>query len=128
MLDFAFIFNKPVIYADINFDKGQYDYYFLKEEPWSLTMLPKIGMALTMENVDKAKDLIEECLTNPKFKETREQARDEIWQHRGEGAVRVADYLCNKLKELEAKEAEEIKAAESKSKKKKAKVEAGAKA
>jgi len=84
-------------------------------------MLPKIGMALTMENVENAKDLIEECLTNPKFKETREQARDEIWQHRGEGAVRVADYLCNKLKELNEKEAAELKAAESKSGKKKAK-------
>ena len=130
MLDFAFIFNKPVIYADINFDKGQYDYYFLKEEPWSLTMLPKIGMALTMENVENVKDLIEECLTNPKFKETREQARDEIWQHRGEGAVRVADYLCNKLKELEEKEAAEIKAAEEKASKKgkKAKTEKKAEA
>ena len=128
MLDFAFIFNKPVIYADINFDKGQYDYYFLKEEPWSLSMLPKIGMALTMENVENVKDLIEECLTNPKFKETREQARDEIWQHRGEGAKLVADYLVNELDELNKKEAEELKAAETKDKKKKTKVKAEAKA
>ena len=109
MLDFAFIFDKPVIYADIEFDKGQYDYYFLKEEPWSLTMLPKIGMGLTIDNAAGVKDLIEECLTNPKFKETRAQAREEIWQCRGEGASNTADYIVAKLKQLEQKEENENK-------------------
>ena len=116
MLDFAFIFDKPVIYADIEFDKGQYDYYFLKEEPWSLTMLPKIGMGLTIENAGNVKDLIEECLTNPKFKETRAQAREEIWQCRGNGAVNTADYIVAKMKQLEQKKEEEIKNAEGKKK------------
>lgn len=100
MLDFAFIFDKPVIYADIEFDKGQYDYYFLKDEPWSIRMLPKIGMGLTIENSGNVKELIEESLNNPRFSETRAQAREEIWQHRGEGAARTADYLIRKLNEI----------------------------
>lgn len=100
MLDFAFIFDKPVIYADIEFDKGQYDYYFLKDEPWSIRMLPKIGIGLTMENSSNIKDLIEKSLNDPGFAATRMEAREEIWQHRGEGAKRTCDYLIRKLGEL----------------------------
>ena len=58
---------------------------------------------------DGVKDLIEECLTNPKFKETRAQAREEIWQCRGEGASNTADYIVAKLKQLEQKEENENK-------------------
>ena len=100
MLDFAFIFDKPAIYADIEFDKGQYDYYFLKDEPWSIRMLPKIGIGLTMENSSNIKDLIEKSLNDPGFAATRMEAREEIWQHRGEGAKRTCDYLIRKLGEL----------------------------
>ena len=67
-------------------------------------MLPKIGMGLTMENAGNVKALIEECLNNPKFRETRAQAREEIWQCRGKGAANTADFIVAKLKQLEQKE------------------------
>lgn len=104
MLDFALVFDKPVIYADVEFDKGQYDYYFLKEEPWSLTMLPTIGTCLTQENAADITTLIESALTGENFAEGRAKAREDIWQCVGRGAVNTVDFLENKLKDLQTED------------------------
>jgi CDP-glycerol glycerophosphotransferase (TagB/SpsB family) len=47
VFDFALVFDRPVIYADVSFDKGVYDASWLEEELWTYEILPKIGVQLT---------------------------------------------------------------------------------
>lgn len=106
IFDFALVFDKPIIYADTSFDKSPYDACWLKEETWTFSTLPKIGEQLSEEKLDDLKELIDNCLSEPKRQEAREAAREETWQFRGEAAKRTVDYLEKKLNEIRAKEAE----------------------
>lgn len=96
MFDFTLVFDKPIIYADVSFDKGYYDASWLDEELWTLTVLPKLSRQLTAENAGNIKALIDECLNSKEFAEGREQARKETWAHIGGSIPRTADYLVEK--------------------------------
>ena len=102
MFDFALVFNKPVIYADTSFDTAPYDACWLDEETWTFSTLPKIGVQLTEDNLGQIKDVIDVCLTETRYAEGRQNARDEAWAHIGESAVRTVDYLVKKRSELTA--------------------------
>ena len=108
MFDFALVFDKPIIYTDTNFDKGPYDAWWLDEELWTFEILPSLGMNLKADNLERLKELIDTCIDDVRFTQGRELARQETWEHQGEGAKRVADFLVNKYQELKAKEAMEI--------------------
>ena len=62
--------------------------------------------ALTEENMPRLRELIDECLSDPRFVNGREEVKAETWMYPGEGAVRTADYLCEKYKELVPEEDE----------------------
>lgn len=97
IFDFSLVYDKPVIYADTTMDTAPYDACWLKEELWTYSILPKIGQHLDANNLENIKELIDNCLTDPRFHEGREQARRETWAHIGEAACRVTDYLLEKL-------------------------------
>ena len=48
--------------------------------------------------------MIDECIDDPRYAAEREEVRRETWVYPGEGAVRAADYLINKYKELTGRE------------------------
>lgn len=99
--EFAFIHNKPIIYTDTNFDLSVYDAWWLKDSPlWVYSALPRIGRKLTQENMSNIKDLIDECLTDERYSEGRQAAKNETWANQGKGAEIVADYLISKYEEL----------------------------
>lgn len=100
MFDFSLVFDKPVIYADTEFDKSPYDSWWLDTPVWNFTALPRIGEKLTLDNFDSLKEMINNCLTNPKYTEGRKEVRSETWAYPGEGATRTADYLINKYQML----------------------------
>ena len=64
-------------------------------------LLPSIGQELGMDNVDSIKELIDDCLTETRFQEGRDRAREESWARRGESAIAITDYLLEKRRELE---------------------------
>ena len=102
MFDFTLVFGKPIIYADVSFDKGPYDASWLDEEMWTLTVLDRLGKQLTPENVEHIGDLIDECLNAPEFAAGREQTRRETWVNIGKSVEATADYLVKKEKEIKA--------------------------
>ena len=118
-LDFALVFDRPIIYTETEFDKEIYDASWLEEELWILTTLPKIGQKLTEENLPDVKTLIDQCLSEEKYQAAREAARQETWVNIGKSASLCADYLIRKEEELLAEEARE-KAEEEKAAKEKA--------
>lgn len=100
IFDFSLVYDKPVIYADTEFDKSPYDAWWLETPYWTFTALPRIGQKLTVDNMDTLKEMIDTCLMDPKYAKGRREVRLETWEHKGEGAKRVVDFCLKKYQEL----------------------------
>ncbi len=107
IFDFTLVFNKPLIYTNVDFDIRPFDADWIDETPWTLRILPDLGIELGEDNVGNIKELIDKCIDDPSFTEGREKARDEAWGYIGEGAKRSADFVIEKYNEVVAKKAEE---------------------
>lgn len=93
ILDYTFIFNKPVIYADTNFDTLPYDADWLNEPMWSLKVLPSLGVKLEEKDFSNIANIITETINSKGLEESRAKVRDEAWQCRGNAAKNIVDYL-----------------------------------
>ena len=93
VFDFALVFDKPVIYADVSFDFEPYDAGWLNNEMWTFRALPKVGVQLTQENAGRLPELIEEVLHSEQFAEGRKEAIAETWANTGNSVPAIADYL-----------------------------------
>ena len=100
VFDFSLIYDKPVIYTDPNFNLAPYDAWFLSHPLWTLSALPRIGKELKMDDLDNIKELIDACLEDSRYAAGRKEVRDETWVYQNEGAVRSAEYLIAKYREL----------------------------
>ncbi len=100
LFDFALVYDKPVIYTNYGFKLDLYDAWWLDRPLWTLSALPRIGCELKMENMNAIKQMIDDCLMNPVYETGRSEVRTETWEHYGEGAVRVVDYLIDKYDHL----------------------------
>ena len=104
MYDFAFIFNKPVIYTNAQFKKDPYDAWCIEGETWMLSTIRKLGRELKSDNIDGIKDLIDTCIKESNEGTKIREARDETWCNIGKSSVLTADYLISKLGELDKSE------------------------
>lgn len=100
VFEFSLIYDKPVIYTDPKMDLSVYDAWWLDQTTWTVTALPRLGEELRAENMDELKDLIDRCLSDPRYAEGRRQVKEETWANSGNGAAATADYLIAKLNEL----------------------------
>ena len=100
IFDFAFVFDKPVICADTEMLVDPLDAWWLGKPLWAVTALPRIGPRLTADSIGNLKALIDSAIDDTSYTESRHEARDETWMYRGEGAMRVADYLTAKYDEM----------------------------
>ena len=101
ILDFALVFDKPVIYAEYNLDKSVYDAAWIDHPLWQEEMFPKLGTALKEEQFDNLKDIIDGVIASEAYASGREKAREEAWMHIGHSAELTVDYLVRKSEELE---------------------------
>ena len=100
IFDFALVFDRPIIYADTSFDKGPYDAWWLENEMWTFSVLPKIGRQLTSDNFINVGELIDNCLNAKELEDGRNQARSETWANIGHSSELAVDYLIKKREEL----------------------------
>ena len=106
IFDFTLVYNKPVIYVDPDFDLAPYDAWWLNRPIWTVSALPRLGKKLTEENMPCLRELIDECLSDPRYEQGRDEVRAETWMYPGEGAKRTADYLIATYNKLIQKEGE----------------------
>ena len=111
MYDFAFIFNKPVIYTNAEFKKDPYDAWCIEGDTWMLSTIRKIGRELNGDNLSEVKTLIDSCIKESRETSKIQEARDETWCNIGKGAEKTADYLIAKHEEILRKEKEKADAA-----------------
>ncbi|SNU07163.1 CDP-Glycerol:Poly(glycerophosphate) glycerophosphotransferase [Lachnospiraceae bacterium] len=97
IFDYALVYDKPVIYAQAEFDSSTYDAAWIDDELWTFKVLPTIGRELSEEDFSDMKKIIDECIASEEYQAGRDKAREETWMYPGEGAVRVVDYLEKKL-------------------------------
>lgn len=127
IFDFSLVFDKPVIYTNAKFDINPYDASWIDEPLWTFSILPELGIELTDENVGDIKNLIDRCIEDSSFKDGRDKARAETWEHIGEGTKRSVDFVMNKYNEVITKrDSEKQKTADS-SKKSRKKLSIGTK-
>jgi len=107
IFDFTLVYDKPVIYADTQFDKSPYDAWWLDTPYWTFTALPRIGEKLTPDTLPDLQDMIEACLTDEKYASGRDEVRRETWVYPGEGAKRAVDWLVEKQRSLTAETRED---------------------
>ncbi|MBD5551880.1 MAG: CDP-glycerol--glycerophosphate glycerophosphotransferase [Lachnospiraceae bacterium] len=100
IFEFSLVYDKPIIYADTEFDSSPYDAWWLDTPDWTFGILPRIGQKLTMDNLDTLKQMIDECIQDPKYAKGRQEAREETWEYKGEGTERTVEYLLHKYDEL----------------------------
>lgn len=103
IFDFAIIFDRPLIYADTNFDAGTYDACWVEEPMWKFRVLPEIGVKLDKSQFPRMREVIEAALRDENLKAGRDKARETAWQHQGEGAARAVDWLEKNQKEIIAR-------------------------
>ncbi|GMO54835.1 MAG: hypothetical protein Pg6C_20730 [Treponemataceae bacterium] len=96
IFDYAFLFDKPVMYVLGGFDLRPYDADDLgenaAEELWQFKTLKEIGVELK-EPFDGIADEIRKAGDSPELKAARQKARDAAWQCRGEAAKNIADFM-----------------------------------
>ncbi|MBQ9068333.1 MAG: CDP-glycerol glycerophosphotransferase family protein [Eggerthellaceae bacterium] len=100
IFDFALVFDKPVIYTEPAYDTAPYDACWLDEQPWTFSVLPRIGKQLsegTATDAGKLQELVEECLDDTTLQAGRDRARRECWCNQGNAAEAVVDYLEAKV-------------------------------
>ncbi len=100
ILDFALVFDKPVIYAEYDLDKSVYDAAWIEHPLWQEEMFPKLGTALKEEQFDDLKSVIDSMISSGSFASGRKKAREEAWMNIGHSAELTVDYLIRKSEQL----------------------------
>ena len=100
IFDYAFLFDRPVLYITSDFDHRPYDSYELEEEQWVFRTLPKIGYELKPQDFKNIGKIIGQASENEELSRNRAQAKGESWQYIGESGKRVVDYLLSKIESL----------------------------
>ena len=98
--DYAFVFNRPLIYSNTGFSKAQYDAWRFEEDPWNVATPRKIGVELTKENIPDLKKIIDDSIGSSKLDEARRISKEETWCNIGSSAAIIADYLADKYADL----------------------------
>lgn len=93
MFDFAFIFEKPVLYVDKEIDISIYDAAWLDEPIWIHTIADRIGYPITFGDFERVQKTIEEVIKDNKLVESGRVIRDGVWAYEGESSNKILDYI-----------------------------------
>jgi CDP-glycerol glycerophosphotransferase (TagB/SpsB family) len=100
IFDYAFLFNRPFLYVNAEFDAKPYDAWDIEEKPWKFRILPEIGTELQESQFSIIKQVLFNVMDNEELRSNREKAKDTAWQYRGESGSRVYEYLVFKKNEM----------------------------
>ena len=100
IFDYSFVFERPILYTELTMDMSEKDEAWLDEPYFGRVLIPKLGRELKKESFGGLKQVITDLVNDTEYHESIIAARNEYWQHRGESAVLVTDYLLEKLGSL----------------------------
>jgi hypothetical protein len=106
IFDYAFLFDKPVLYVKQGLDLRLYDADDVcpADELWQFKTVARIGIELKEEMFEKIDDIIHNASDNPELKAARNRAKAEAWQYQGEAGRRIAQYMIETVNSEHEKE------------------------
>lgn len=100
MFEYAFLFNKPILYQNSKMNDEIYDYSELGIKPLRYSVLNDIGIELTESNIGNIDKMVEELRNNDKLSKQINNAKNLFWAEQGIGAKNVVNYLIQKQKDI----------------------------
>ena len=97
VIDYACVYDGPVIVADTEFDASIYDAAWIDEPLWMDQIIDRIGIKLDENAFGTIKDTILELVSSNDYTENRRKLRDEIWENQGKATSTVVDNLTELL-------------------------------
>ncbi len=98
IFDYALIFDRPLIYAETNFDTSPYDADWLDERMWTFRAAEKIGIKLEEKDFHKIGEIIRNAMASERMSEEREKVKKECWQNIGGAAKAIFEYATSNEK------------------------------
>jgi hypothetical protein len=102
IFDYIFLFDKPVIYANVRFNMEMYDAGDLDHRPWKFEAIKDIGKELNEEDLPNISKIIEETSTDPALRLSHRNVKETAWQHIGESGKLAADFLTGLRERIKA--------------------------
>jgi hypothetical protein len=103
IFDYAFLCDKPVLYANYELDLRPYDAHFLPgSELWQVKVLREIGVELREEDFPRIAAIIRETSESDARGAARRRAMESAWQYRGEAGKRTADFMIAVVDNIDA--------------------------
>lgn len=94
--DFMFLYNKPVMYMNFDFDPRPKDAHFLPEEKiWQFEVLKNAGIELQEKDFSSIGEILKQASDSEELTSARWNAKSEAWMYPGEAGIRIAAYLLN---------------------------------
>ena len=97
MFDFAFVFEKPVMYADKEVDISVYDASWLDEPVWQHTVADQIGKSVDFDSVDSLSNTINDVLNDASLRESGKKLKEQVWANVGDASEHVYEYIQKRL-------------------------------
>jgi len=107
IFDYAFLFDRPILYVKEGFDLRPYDANDLgddaAEKLWQFRTLREIGVELKEEYFDSISDVIQKAADSSDLKAARQRAKEDAWAYPGESGKRVVDFMVETANKMESK-------------------------
>jgi hypothetical protein len=93
IFDYAFLFDRPVLYHNASFNMEMYDAGDLDHEPWKIEAVKRFGVKLSADDLSRIKEIIENAVSDNSLSQERKKAKETAWQNIGYSGRSVVDAL-----------------------------------
>lgn len=100
IFDYAFLLNKPFLYALQDFNAEIYDSSDLEEEPWKFKAIKKMGTELTESMFSSIGTVVYSLVNDEALSIKRQEEKNIAWNYEGESSARIVDFLIETSKNV----------------------------
>jgi hypothetical protein len=93
IFDYMFLRDKPVLYANHDFDMRPYDADDIDHELWQFKILKQAGIELRENDFSGITKIIESAKDSESLANARKEARETAWQYQGEAGKRTFNFM-----------------------------------
>jgi len=93
IFDYLFLCDKPVLYANYNFDPTPYDADDLDCELWQFKVLKEAGLKINENDFNNIADIIKNVSDNENMTKARRSAKEIAWQYQGQAGKRIYEFI-----------------------------------
>jgi hypothetical protein len=104
IFDYMFLFDRPVVYPQFDFDKRAYDASDIEEEAWVFRALREIGIVVEEEKFTDIEVILDRAVEVGKKSGVIQKLRDEAYMYRGEAGKKTVDFLIRIMNRLTGEE------------------------